>query len=274
MYSIDANHGLYRDKVSDIHTLGSFFDTFMSGTHELIDALRIQLKSRGLKYADVAVGLKLSEPSVKRMFASRNCSLKRLDDICTWLGIEFAELARGLKVEDKLISQLTLEQEKELVADKKLLLMAICMINHHTIEEILDAYTLSLPECTHLMIKLDRIGFIDLLPNNLYRLKVARSFRWLPDGPIHRFFRSLSGAFCDHPFTAANESFMQLNLMLTPASIEALQRRLQLVVQDYAEQHNQDARTARDKRSSISLLIGLRPWQPAFVQQYARKPER
>jgi hypothetical protein len=66
---------------------------------------------------------------------------------------------------------------------------------------------------------------------------------------------------------------MQLNLMLTPASIEALKRRLYLVVQDYAEQHNQDARTSRDQRKAISLMVALRPWQPAFVQQYARHPK-
>lgn len=242
----------------------------MAGTHELIDALRIQLKTRGLKYADVARGLKLSEASVKRMFASRNCSLQRLDQICRWLGIEFAELARGLKLEEKLILQLTLAQEKEIVSDKKLLLMAICMMNHHTIQEILDEYTLTLAECTQLMVKLDRIGFIDLLPNNLYRLKVARSFKWLPDGPIHRFFRSLSGEFCDHAFVANDESFMQLNLMLTPASIEALKRRLYLVVQDYAEQHNQDAKTSRDARKAVSMMIALRPWQPHFVKHYAK----
>jgi DNA-binding Xre family transcriptional regulator len=242
----------------------------MAGTHELIDALRIQLKTRGLKYVDVAAGLGMSEASVKRLFASRNCSLKRLDQICAWLGIEFAELAGGLKLEDKLVTQLTLAQEKELVADKKLLLMAICAVNHQTIGEILADYTLTPVECTQLMIRLDRIGFIDLLPNNVYRLKVARSFKWLPDGPIHRFFRSLSGEFCDHAFTGPGESFLQLNLMLTPASIEALKRRLQLVVQDYAEQHNQDARTSRDQRGAVSLMIALRPWQPAFVRQYLR----
>lgn len=161
------------------------------------------------------------------------------------------------------------------MADKKLLLMAICAINHHTIQEILEAYTLTIAECTQLMVRLDRIGFIDLLQNNLYRLKVARAFTWLPDGPIHRFFSSLSGEFCDHPFTCNTEVFMQLNLMLTPASIKALKRRLQLVVLDYSEQHNQDARSARAQRSAISMMIALRPWQPAFVlQMRARGAER
>jgi DNA-binding Xre family transcriptional regulator len=238
----------------------------MSGTHELIDALRIQLKTRGFRYADVARGLRMSEASVKRLFASRNCSLKRLDQICQWLEIDFAELARGLKLEDKLISQLTLAQEKEIVSDKKLLLMAICTMNHYTVGDIMRDYMMTLVECTQLLVKLDRIGFIDLLPNNVYRLKVARSFKWLPDGPIHRFFRSLSADFFNHPFTALDECFIQLNLMLTPASVEALKRRLQLVAQDYAEQHNEDARTARDARNTVSIIMALRPWHPEFIR--------
>lgn len=232
----------------------------------MLDAVKLQLKTRNLKYQDLAKGLKMSEPSVKRMFSTRNCSLKRLDEICRWLGIEFAELARGIKLEDKLTTQLTLAQEKEIVSDRKLLLMAICVMNHYTVSEIMAYYAISLAECTQLLVKLDRIHFIDLLPNNVYRLRVARNFRWLPDGPMHRFFRSMATEFCDHPFTGKEECFMQLNFMLTPGSIEALKRRLQLVAQDYAEQHTQDARMARDSRESITVMIGMRSWKPSFVQ--------
>ena len=243
----------------------------MAGSHELLDAVKLQLKTRNLKYRDLAKGLNMSEPSVKRMFSTRNCSLDRLDKICHWLGIEFAELARGIKLEDKLITQLTLAQEKEIVADKKLLLLAICVMNHYSVAEIMENYAISLPECTQLLVKLDRIHFIDLLPNNSYRLRVARSFRWHPDGPMHRFFRSMAGEFCDHPFTGKEECFLQLNLMLTPASIEGLKRRIQLVAQDYAEQHNQDAKIAKKERESITLMIGMRSWRPAFVKALEKK---
>lgn len=236
----------------------------------MIDAVKLQLKTRNKKYKDLADGLGVSEASIKRMFSTRNCDLERLDKICGWLGIEFAELTRGIKLEDKLTTQLTLTQEKEIVSDKKLLLVAICVMNHYTVDEIIDAYAISITECTQLLLKLDRIKFIDLLPNNMYRLRVARSFRWLPDGPMHRFFRSMAAEFCDHPFTAKEECFLQLNLMLSPASIDALKRRIHLVAQDYAEQHNQDARTARDNRQSITIMIGMRPWIPAFVHLMAR----
>lgn len=242
----------------------------MAGSHELLEAVKLQLKTRNKKYKDLAAGLGVSEASVKRMFSTRNCDLGRLDKICTWLGIEFAELTRGIKLEDKLTTQLTLAQEKEIVSNKKLLLTAICVMNHYTFDEIVDAYAISAFECTQLLVKLDRIQFIDLLPNNLYRLRVARSFRWLPDGPMHRFFRSLASEFCDHPFTGKEDCFLQMNLMLSPASIEALKRRIHLVAQDYAEQHNQDARTARESRQSVTLMIGMRPWVPAFVQAMAK----
>ncbi len=242
----------------------------MAGSHELLDAVKLQLKTRNKKYKDLAEGLGVSEASIKRMFSTRNCDLERLDKICAWLGIEFAELTRGIKLEEKLTTQLTLAQEKEIVSDRKLLLMAICVMNHLTVGEIMEEFSISIHECTQLLVKLDRIKFIDLLPNNAYRLKVARSFRWLPDGPMHRYFRSMAAEFCDHPFTGKEECFLQLNLMLSPASIDALKRRIHLVAQDYAEQHNQDARTSRENRQSVTILIGMRPWVPKFVAAMER----
>ena len=32
------------------------------------------------------------------------------------------------------------------------------------------------------------MGLIELLPGNRIRLRIARNFAWLPDGPIQRFF--------------------------------------------------------------------------------------
>ena len=43
----------------------------------VFDALKMHLKARGMTYADVARALKVSEPTVKRIFAGRNCTLKR-----------------------------------------------------------------------------------------------------------------------------------------------------------------------------------------------------
>lgn len=64
----------------------------MSQTSNLLQVLKKQLRGQGKTYADVAQLLGLSEASVKRLFASQSFSLQRLEQLCDWLQIEFAEL--------------------------------------------------------------------------------------------------------------------------------------------------------------------------------------
>mgnify|MGYP003705233869 CR=1 FL=1 len=51
---------------------------------------------------------------------------------------------------------------------------------------------------------LDRLGIIELRPLNRYRLKLAKTFRWRPHGPVMDFFREhalldyYSGGFDGH----------------------------------------------------------------------------
>ena len=45
----------------------------------VFEGLKMHFKARGITYADVARALKISEATVKRIFAVKNCSLERLD---------------------------------------------------------------------------------------------------------------------------------------------------------------------------------------------------
>ena len=138
----------------------------MAHTAALVEVLKRELKTRGVTYADLARQLELSEASVKRMFSRRDFTLKRLDDICRCAQIEFSELARAVAREETLISHLTLEQEKEIVSDRKLFLVAVCALNHVTFDQIVETYDISTPECVRLLARLDRLKFIELLPGN------------------------------------------------------------------------------------------------------------
>ena len=106
----------------------------MALTTALIEVLKRELKSRDITYADVAKHLDLSEASIKRMFSAKDFMLSRLDDICEFAGIEFADLARAVEARDTLLTQLSPEQEKELANDAKLMLAAVASIHHLTFE--------------------------------------------------------------------------------------------------------------------------------------------
>src|ERR1700755_912379 len=122
----------------------------MAHTAALVDVLKRELRTRGVTYADLARQLRLSEASVKRMFSRRDFTLKRLDDICKHAQIEFAELARQVVRGETLLSLLSFDQEKEIVSDRKLFLVAVCALNYVTFDQIVEPYDITAAECVQL----------------------------------------------------------------------------------------------------------------------------
>ena len=66
----------------------------MSTTADLVAALKKELKTAQMTYADLAQAMGMAESSVKRMLAKGDMSLSRVDEICRALKLDFAELAR------------------------------------------------------------------------------------------------------------------------------------------------------------------------------------
>jgi transcriptional regulator with XRE-family HTH domain len=53
----------------------------MSATHQLVSAMKRELKAAGITYAQLARELGLAESSVKRIFAKADMPLSRIDDV-------------------------------------------------------------------------------------------------------------------------------------------------------------------------------------------------
>jgi transcriptional regulator with XRE-family HTH domain len=246
----------------------------MTTSAGLVDVLKRELKTRGITYAQVARRLNLSEASVKRMFSRRDFTLKRLDEVCQLTSGEFSDLARALAREENLVSRLTLEQEKEIASSIKLFLVAVCVLNHVSPDQIVALYDISKAECIQFLVRLDRIGFIRLQPNNRVRLLVARDFAWLPDGPIQRFFRQhANNDFFRSTFDRPGEYMVVLNGVLSAASSATIVERLKRVAREFSELHNNDLRLPPAERSATSLLVGVRHWElQAFADLRRKKP--
>lgn len=244
----------------------------MARSAVLIDTLKRELKARGITYAAVARALRMSEASVKRMFARREFTLSRLDAICDVAAMEFSELVRLSAPREAVISQLSHEQEKELVANPKLMLVALCTLNHWTYEQILERYALTPPECVKLLARLDRLKFIELLPGNRVRLLVSRAFSWLPDGPIQRLFKEQFQAdFFRSRFDRECELMILANGALSRASVAALLDRLRKAAAEFSALRGEDAALPAGERTPITLLVAARPWAAAFLQKYRRR---
>jgi transcriptional regulator with XRE-family HTH domain len=237
----------------------------------LIDQLKRELKSRGITYAQLATLIGMSEASVKRMFAQRNMSLDRIDTILEATGIEFAELTGFFDREQTRLTQLTWKQEELVVGDPKLFLVAVCALNLMSYDEIHTVYNLTEAELVGLLARLDKLGFIELLPNNRFKLRVARTFSWVPNGPIMQAFKNNAVDFFDSEFSKSGEALFLLNARLSPASRVVLVDRLKRLAHEFSEQHYEDGHLPSAQREPVSLLIATRTWHLKAMAPYVRK---
>ena len=236
----------------------------------LFEGLKMHLKARGMTYADVARALKLSEATVKRIFAQKNCTLDRLDAICQLVQVDVAELARGMPRASRLINRLTLEQEEELMSEPGLLLVAVSALHQMRLEEMVETYRLEEAQCVRLLLRLERIGILELHENNRIRLRIARTFSWIPDGPIMRYVRSQLPDFFDYPFQQPGEHMRMVSLRLSREAQIALLQQAEQIAREYSEQHNADARLPLAQRQPVSVLFAVRPWEPELFKKLRR----
>ena len=247
----------------------------MSTTADLVALLKTELKTASITYAQVAQRLGMAESSVKRMFSkSGDMPLSRIDEICRVLNMDFADLARRVADTQPLLLELTLAQEKAVVADRKLLIVAICVTSQLPAEEILATYRLTEAELVKALTQLDRIGIIDLRPGNRYRLKVAKGFRWLPQGPVMSFFRKevLHDYFAGG-FDGESEMLMVVHGEIGRGLANSFRERLMRIGQDFSNQHLADQKLPADQRRPNTIVIGMRSWLMAALAEMQRTAE-
>lgn len=244
----------------------------MSASTALIDTLKHELKAQGVTYAAVARHLEMSEASVKRMFSRGDFTLRRLDQVLELAGVDLAELTRSFERRERLVSRLSVEQERVIVSEKKMMLVALRVLNQWPFEQITRTYTLSEPECVKLMVRLDRLGIIRLLPGNRYRLLLSRTFSWLPDGPIQQYFKAQAqNEYFRTPFDGPDELMLFVSGRLSKSSREAMLVRLRRVASEFADLHDDDIRRPFEECSGMNMLLAIRPWELSVFSQMRRK---
>lgn len=236
----------------------------MSEIDRIVGTLKRHLKAQGVTYRDLAAKLAISEPSVKRMFASRRFTVDRLVEIAQLLGFTLAELAQESTVAEGRLHTLDESQERELVSDDRLLLVAVCVLNHWSVADIRQAYALNETDIIGRLAKLDRLRLIHLLPGNRIRLNIARDFDWLPRGPIRRFFQQQGmDEFLASTFTGSDEVLAFSHAMLTDSAIAKMQGELRKLRQRFHELHEESLVAPLSKRRGTGLLLAMREWELA-----------
>ena len=240
----------------------------------IVRALKRHLRASSVTYRELAGRLGLSESAVKQMFASGNFSLKRLDRICEVLTLDIAELVDIAAREAPPIDQLDVSLEKELVSDTRLMLVAHCLINHWSVEEILGRYRIDEPGLVRILARLDRMRLIDLLPGNRVRLLVSGSFRWQQDGPIARFFRDqVQEEFLRGSFHGAGALQVFKSGFLTSTGQHQVVDRMSAVGELFDDINRQEQRRPIGDRKGVAMMLVIRNWNfTAFAGLERQRP--
>ncbi len=234
----------------------------MSSPELVLQVLRAELRAVGITYKALAARIAMSESSVKRMFGQKDMALSRLAQICKAAGIPLEDVLRRAADARPHADTLTLTQEKSLMANPRLLLVAICCLGNWTLEQIIETYNMSEPECIGLMVELDRLGLIELKPLNRYSMRVSTAFHWLPDGPVQQYVREhVVGDYFGGRFDGPGEALMCLPARLSQPSAQELLLKIQQLASELARLHQGDRRLDSDERDGFTLLLGFRSWE-------------
>jgi DNA-binding transcriptional MerR regulator len=215
----------------------------------------------------------MSDSSIKRVFSQRDMSLSRLAQFCQAAGVSLHEVLQQALQAAPETDRLTLEQERSLVAEPVLLLVAVCCLGHWSFEQILETYRVEAAPCTAALVRLDRLGLIELKPLNRYRLRVSRAFRWRPDGPVQAYFREhVVGDYFSGRFDGAGETLMAVHGRLSSVSAQELAQHVERLAGELSRLHQEDARLPAGARDGYTLVVGLRSWELAAFTGLRREP--
>jgi DNA-binding Xre family transcriptional regulator len=233
----------------------------MSNSTRVVDALKRQLKVRGITYKRLAEQLGLSESAIKHMFSTGNFSLRRLDELCAVLECDFGELVSMSESQEPKIEQLSTEYEEEIVADSRLLLVAYCLINYWAFDEIIERYDISPAAGIKYLRQLDRMKIIDLLPGDRVRLLVANNFKWRKNGAIEEFFRKrVQTEFFSHDFQDDASVRIVKNGMLSRKGQIQLIEKLKAIGELFDDTTWEERKLPANDRQGTTMVLAMRHW--------------
>lgn len=235
----------------------------MSESKQIVAILKRSLKARGMTYADLAGRIRLSEASVKRIFAQETFSLARLEQICAALDMSIAELVhisapRPLERRQ----QLTIEQEEALARDPRTLATFHLLLNGYGSAAICAELGLSDRELRRILVKLDDAKLIELGAKLKVRLRTSNVIAWRSEGPVRRAYEEqVKGEFLRAAFQNKDELLNFGSAELSAASVNVLVRKLEALARDFADLAALDASLPdKDGKRSMGLMLAIRPW--------------
>lgn len=265
----------------------------MASTKELIQTLKEELHKKKMTYRQVAKSLKLSESTVKRSLnpppnpkhkskekeekkspkREEGISLKRLESICELVGLDILQLATKAVENRQCMDSLDEDDERKLVSNTKLLLLAIHLIHGWTYEEVLNNFAINPLEGQSLLTELDKMKIIELLPENKVHVLLSPRFKWIKNGPIQLFFEEkIQKQFFESDFHNPGEKRLVLTGWMLLENVKVFHERLLKLAKEFEVQVDNNKNIPIEERKATTLVMAIKPWTLSIFDPYRKTP--
>jgi transcriptional regulator with XRE-family HTH domain len=237
----------------------------------LVNRIKILLKAKGKTYAQLADALSMTEAGVKRAFKQEAFSLKRLEQICTYLNISLDDLmdpdltARGKS------NTLTIEQDRILASDEKLFAFFYLLLSGKSVSKIIANYDYDKKEVDRYLRQLDKVNVITLQPNGQYKARVSQNVAWPTDGLLASLYADqIKADFLQSDFDNEAEQYWMLTGWMSSATLGILTRKMNQLIIELRELIKLDGRFVDDSMKNVTFLAASRPWTLPVINRFKR----
>ncbi len=221
---------------------------------DAFDLIKRAMKARSMTYARLAGLLDLSEPSIKRMFAERDCKLSRLMKICELLDLDPSDLFDLSKRHQSGPIELDRQIEAKLASDPSLFHFFILLRETETAEDIRLRYQLSGEDIFLYGLALERLGLARVDESGVVRLANHGPIRFRADGPLRSLLKQLNttflGRLIDDPSHEDGDLFATLSRKMSKDTFTHIRGEIEVLREKIAELSRQD-----------QMLLGTRDLQ-------------
>jgi transcriptional regulator with XRE-family HTH domain len=234
------------------------------GASALLAQLRGELRRQRFTANAIADRLGVAEPTIRRWLRGQGLTLERLDQLCALAGIDIRDLVAAAP--DSGAARFTLAQERVLAADRGLAFLFFSILNGWQPDDFEQEFGLPPARVDAYLVRLTRLGLIDIGIHGRVRPLTARAVAWRRGGPLAvAFDRTVKHLFLTMNFGAGDAHYVADMVKLSPAGrarVHALFEALRLDIHLLAEQ---DRAAKLDRYDWSALFMLVRPLDMAEV---------
>lgn len=232
--------------------------------YQLLTAtLKNILKANRLTYKEIALALKLSEASIKRILSRRDGPIGKLDEICKVLGISFSDLVTEAHQNQKTIRYLTETQEDFFSKNLNYFDFFSTLVSRRaTIEDIRAKHRLSQASVRKYLSRLEKLGLIEVHAKDRIKFLIQEPIGFSKNS---RFRQVMTKRFAATMFTRLGEASAASTLvtrewLLSRTALDEFSKAFKQLCSEFDERSAREAKfTPVSTLIPVSLLVSAIP---------------